>query len=143
MSLSGFNDTLSSITGDDTLPRWISVQLGELQAGDYTINVPLQSVITELVVLDGEGVEYASIESPNGAATLTFTLADNITSGASLIVVTNQKMNISFTATARFSTNSGTSFKLPTTTGCFGHDHSLLLAQLVGIGLWVAGTWLS
>ncbi|KAK1230247.1 hypothetical protein PQX77_006676 [Marasmius sp. AFHP31] len=143
MSLSGFNDTLSSVAGDDTVPRWISVQFGELQAGDYTISVPLQSVITEPVVLDGEGVEYASIESPNGAVTLTFTLADNITSGASLIAVTNQKMNISFTATARFSTNSGASFGLRTTTRCFGHDHPLLLAQFVGIGIWVAGTWLS
>ena len=59
-SFSGFDDTLLSVTDDDgyTL-KWISVELGELRAGEYTLTVPLQSVVKGLVVFDGEGAEYA------------------------------------------------------------------------------------
>ncbi|KAF5368072.1 hypothetical protein D9758_004458 [Tetrapyrgos nigripes] len=104
LSLSGFNDTLMSIGDDNNTPSWIAVGLDELPAGTYAISVPLEFQITELVVLDGEGVEYASAESPSGLTTLNFTLDYKLDTGASLIAVTDRKMNISYTATGQLST---------------------------------------
>ncbi|KAF9262817.1 hypothetical protein L218DRAFT_988071 [Marasmius fiardii PR-910] len=139
LSLSGFNDTLLSID-NSTTPKWISVHLDELQAGQYTVTVPLEFQITELVVLDGEGVEYASIESPSGSTMLNFTLDVDLDTGASLIAVTDRKMNISFTATAQLSVetaprSSNSAGSLPLLASISFISYIFLVMELIGIGI--------
>jgi hypothetical protein len=59
--LAGSNDTLRnpSSFADSNTPNYIALQLGELTQGRYDVKVDLSEEITELYVVDGEGVEIA------------------------------------------------------------------------------------
>ncbi|PKX89940.1 uncharacterized protein P174DRAFT_434374 [Aspergillus novofumigatus IBT 16806] len=81
------------------MPSYIALRLGKLMRGCYQFKTGNSEDITELYVVDGEGVKYASVSSPGGSASLEFDVENDPTTGSSLIAVTEKQVNITYAAT--------------------------------------------
>lgn len=123
------------------MPSYIALQLGELTRGRYQVTVGNSEGITELYVVDGEGVEYASVSSPEGSASLEFDIENDLTTGSSLIAVTEKRINITYTATR---TNLSSASPSPSSSNAqtLHNPWSMTLAFSGGLGLANAIIWL-